>query len=69
MSIFVDPFNRAAARATFKVLSIRDQDVMLQSMYDDGISGPKLSKVFDVPNIYDRIDAHRGRGPAPSALT
>lgn len=69
MSIFVDPFNRAGVRATFKVLSIRDQDIMLQSMYDDGISGPKLSKVLVVSNIYDRIDAHRGRGPARRALT
>lgn len=70
-----DPFGnqlyRAGLRATFSVQSDVGKAGMLQSMYDDGISGPALSRVFDltIADVYGRIDAHRGRGPARPART
>jgi len=43
----------------------RDQDTFLQRIYDEGYSAKDISKKFNIPlpSLYNRINAHRGRGP------
>lgn len=52
-------------RGFYGQLARRDQDAFLQHLYDKGYSVPEISKEMAVtaPNIYNRITAHRGRGP------
>lgn len=52
-------------RAMFDQMPRRDQNEVLQQMYDKGYSAKELAKFFVLPvqTIYSRINAHRGRGP------
>ncbi len=52
----------------FIQMARRDQDAFLQYLYDQGYSAKDISKNFDipVPSVYNRINAHRGRGPLPN---
>jgi predicted DNA-binding protein YlxM (UPF0122 family) len=57
--------HKAATQAMFDQLPRKDQNEVMQSMYDNGYSGKDIAKFFAVKagTIYGRIDAHRGRGP------
>ncbi len=52
-------------RAMFDQMPRRDQNEVLQQIYDRGYNVKDLSKFFDMPaqTLYSRINAHRGRGP------
>lgn len=54
--------------AMFNQAPRRDQDAVLQQLYNQGYSVPEISKFTSIPSqtIYSRIDAHRGRGPQPT---
>jgi len=51
--------------AMFRQAPRRDQDAVLQHLYDDGYSVPDISRFTGIPTqtLYSRINAHRGRGP------
>lgn len=51
--------------AMFAQAPRRDQDAVLQSLYDQGYSVPEISKFTSISaqTLYSRINAHRGRGP------
>lgn len=44
----------------------RDQDLILQDLYDKGYSGKEIAKFFGLKEqtVYSRINAYRGRGAA-----
>lgn len=48
-----------------KQMPMRDQNEILQRVYDSRYSVPEMARFFRMPEqtIYNRIDAHRGRGP------
>lgn len=51
-------------RASFNAIPRRDQDALLQYLYDRGYSVKEIANEYglNISNVYDRIDAHRGRG-------
>lgn len=51
-------------RATFNAMPRRDQDTLLQYLYDKGYYVKEIANEYGLnsSNVYDRIDAHRGRG-------
>lgn len=53
--------NTAISRTLFHAQPRALQNDMLQGLYDEGFSGEALGKALDVPSIYTRINAHRGR--------
>lgn len=72
ISIFGGGIGREFDRQAFKLLSRPDQDAILQGMYDDGrYSVPEIGNYLGMSEaaLYKRIDAHRGRGPAPKPAT
>lgn len=52
-------------RQIFATMPRRDQDQVLQGLYDQGYNVPDIESFLGIPSstIYSRIDAHRGRGP------
>lgn len=56
--------NAAINRVLFHEHAAPVQNRMMQDLYDLGFSGTAIGKALDVPSVYTRIDAHRGRGPA-----
>ena len=52
-------------RQMFNAMPRRDQDQVLQGLYDQGYNVPDIEKFLGIPasTIYSRINAHRGRGP------
>jgi hypothetical protein len=57
-------FDRAALKAIFNEYSPAAQDRFMQRVYDSGVSGTLIGRALDISDVYDRIDAYRGRGPA-----
>jgi DNA-directed RNA polymerase specialized sigma24 family protein len=53
-------------RGMFNQMPRRDQNGVLQHLYDRGYSGKDISKALEIPvaSVYNRIDATRGRGPS-----
>ena len=51
--------------AMFEQMPRRDQDAVLQQLYDQNYSVPEIAKFTGIPaqTLYSRIKAHRGRGP------
>lgn len=41
----------------------RDQDIIMQNLYDQGYSAKDISNFFGIglQSVYNRINAHRGR--------
>lgn len=52
-------------RQIFNAMPRRDQDQVMQGLYDQGYNVPDIEKFLGVAasSIYSRINAHRGRGP------
>ena len=52
----------------FKNAPRRDQDQIMQGLYDKGYSVKEVANFLDVglQSAYNRINAHRGRGPTPA---
>ncbi|MNF65805.1 putative ATPase subunit of terminase (gpP-like) [compost metagenome] len=67
-SLFSGGIQKEINRGFFLQLTRRDQDAFLQYLYNQGYSVPEISKEVNLPapTIYNRIDAHRGRGPQPA---
>lgn len=55
-------------RATFNAMPRRDQDSLLQYLYNQRYSVKEIANEYNLlpSSVYDRIDAHRGRGKQPS---
>ena len=55
-------------RAMFNAMPRRDQDNLLQYLYDQGYSVKDIANEYGLiaTSLYDRINAHRGRGRNPS---
>ncbi|MBP2171112.1 DNA-directed RNA polymerase specialized sigma24 family protein [Erwinia toletana] len=55
-------------RGSLKNMPRRDQDALLQYVYDQGYSVKEISNEYAIPvqTLYTRITAHRGRGPLPA---
>ncbi|TCT19049.1 sigma-70 region 4 domain-containing protein [Thiobaca trueperi] len=51
-------------RAVFDQMPRKDQDEMLQQIYDSGYSVKDIAKFLNMNSqtLYSRINAHRGRG-------
>ena len=64
-NFFGGGIHQAVTVAQFAQMPRRDQDAILQNLYDQGYSAPDISKFFNMPvqTVYSRIVAHRGRGP------
>lgn len=63
--MFTFGMQRTINRGVFLQMPRRDQDQFLQYLYNEGYSAKDISKKYDMPvqTVYNRIDAHRGRGP------
>lgn len=57
-------------RAHFLQMPRRDQDQVLQYLYDKGYSGKEIGGQYNIPaqTVYSRINAHRGRGQQQVAM-
>jgi transposase len=57
--------HRAATVAQFHQMPRRDQNAVMQDLYNQGYSGKDIAKFYGMsaPSVYNRIDATRGRGP------
>ena len=64
-NMFGNGIHKAVTVAQFTQMPRRDQDSVLQDIYDQGYSVPEISRFFNISpqTIYSRINAHRGRGP------
>lgn len=51
-------------RAMFEQMPRRDQNAVMQHLYDKGYTGKDIGNALGVKNVYNRIDARRGRGPS-----
>lgn len=60
---FVNQLQREGLVALIEEHDTATRNRIYQRIYDAGVSGPKIAKGLKVKDIYDRIDAHRGRGP------
>jgi hypothetical protein len=47
----------------FQAMPRRDQDMVMQDLYDKGYNGREIAKFFQLSeaSVYNRIKAHRGR--------
>ena len=64
-SLFGGGIHQEFSLAMFGQMPRRDQDAVLQQIYNQGYSVPEISRFTTIPapTLYNRIDAHRGRGP------
>lgn len=58
------------SRQMFQQMPRRDQNMVLQNLYDKGYNVPEISRFTDIPapTLYARINAHRGRGESERGL-
>lgn len=63
--IFSNGIQREFNRAMFDQMPRKDQDEVLQQMYDKGYSVKDIAKILNMnpQTLYSRVNAHRGRGP------
>lgn len=63
--MFTSGIHKAFTVAMFNEMPRRDQDSVMQTLYDEGYSGKDIGKFLNKPaqTVYGRIDASRGRGP------
>ncbi len=61
---FNNGIQRSFNRAMFDQMPRKDQDEVLQQIYDSGYSVKDIAKTLNMnpQTLYSRIDAHRGRG-------
>lgn len=62
--MFGGGINKELVKSMLGTMPRRDQTQVLQDLYNKGYSVPDIAKATDIaaPTIYNRIDAHRGRG-------
>ncbi len=55
----------AVTKAMFDQMTRKDQNDVMQKLYDQGYSGKDIANFFGMnqQTVYSRINAHRGRGP------
>lgn len=55
----------------FNMMPKRDQNTLLQRIYDKGYTAKETGGFFGIPapTVYSRIDAHRGRQSNPEPAT
>lgn len=58
----------AVTKSMFDQMTRKDQNDVLQALYDQGYTGKDIAKFFGMSDqtVYSRINAHRGRSPAYS---
>jgi len=58
----------ATTKQMFKNAPRKDQDQIMQGLYDQGYSVKEVANFLEVgvQSAYNRINAHRGRGPTPA---
>jgi len=63
--MFFNGIQKAINGGFFEALPRRDQNELLQKLYDKGYSVKEIAKELDThpQMLYSRINAHRGRGP------
>ncbi|WP_416192562.1 hypothetical protein [Neisseria sp. CCUG12390] len=68
-NMFNGGIHKEVTVSMFANLPRRDQDSILQDLYDKGYNGKELAKFFGLQesSVYNRINAHRGRGGAQPA--
>ncbi|HGV3494370.1 TPA: hypothetical protein ACNGYJ_005887, partial [Klebsiella quasipneumoniae subsp. quasipneumoniae] len=72
LSMEVDMFgfgiHAALTKEMFKTAPRRDQDLMMQALYDQGYSAKDISNFLGIglQSVYNRINAHRGRSGVPA---
>jgi predicted DNA-binding protein YlxM (UPF0122 family) len=64
LGLFGGGIHQNFSLAMFQQMPRRDQDVVLQQLYDQNYSVPEISRFTGIsaPTLYSRINAHRGRG-------
>jgi predicted DNA-binding protein YlxM (UPF0122 family) len=67
--LFTSGIQKVFSQSIFHQLPKQGQNVVLQDLYDARYSVPEISNFVGMPSatIYDRINAHRGRGRHPSS--
>lgn len=67
ISNMVNGIHKATTIEIFRNAPRKDQNDMLQNLYDQGYSGKELADFFGIGSqaVYNRIDAHRGRSGKP----
>lgn len=55
--------HKEMTKEILQTLPRKDQNQVLQNLYDKGYSVPEISKATGIaaPTLYNRVDAHRGR--------
>lgn len=55
----------AVTKEIFKNAPRKDQDQIMQGLYDQGYSAKEIASFLGIgaQAVYNRINAHRGRGP------
>lgn len=66
---FGNGMHKAVTVEMFRNSPRRDQDALMQSLYDQGYSAKDISNFFGIglQSVYNRINAHRGRSGAVQA--
>lgn len=64
-NFFSSGIHQQLSLAMFSQAPRKDQDAVLQQLYDQGYSVPDISNFTGISpqTLYGRITAHRGRGP------
>ena len=64
--MFSNGIQRTINKAFLDQMPRKDQDEVLQQIYDEGYSVKDISKHLSLneKTLYGRVDAHRGRGPS-----
>ena len=68
--MFGGGIHKEMTKEILKTMPKRDQNQVLQGLYDKGYSVPEISKATDIPQptLYNRINATRGRKPGEVAV-
>lgn len=69
--MFGGGINKELVKSMLGTMPRRDQTQVLQDLYNKGYSVPEIAKATDIaaPTIYNRIEAHRGRGAQEVRVT
>jgi len=66
--MFGSGIHKEMTKGILSTLPKRDQNEVLQGLYDKGYSVPEIAKATDIPaaTLYNRINASRGRSSQPN---
>ena len=66
---FSNGIQRTINKAFLDQMPRKDQDEVLQQIYDEGYSVKEIAKQLNLSDksLYPRVNAHRGRGPSSTS--